>query len=104
LAGADLLEAGEPLAFEPGEPVVLEFVPGFVDEGALLQRPSILITGASGGTMGETGGVTLSFAVGFAFTLLCAFAQRQVHTTDVNRRKLRHHRIEKTTSAREHKC
>jgi hypothetical protein len=53
---------------------------------------------------GETGGVTLSFDVGFVIALLCASAQTQVHTTDVNRRKLRHQRIEKTTSASEHKC
>jgi len=105
MAGADLLEAGEPPAFEAAEPVVLEFVPGFADEEAPVQRPSILITGASDGTMeGETGAVPLSFAGEFVTTLLCAFAQRQVHTTNVNKRKLRHQRIEKTTSAREHKC
>ena len=86
-AGAGLFAAGEPLIFESDGAVVLELALVFFGEGSPLQRPLILITGASAGTTElEAGGATSSFASGFVI-VTCASAQRHVHATNVNRRK-----------------
>src|SRR5208282_3204714 len=90
-AAAGFFASGGMAAFEFDEPAVWDGPPGFAEERWLLQRPSILITGASGATL-EPGvdGAVLSLAWGFVIGPVCAGADGRTRTSDVNSMKISH--------------